>query len=106
MLDLIFPNRNVCRFVQHYIRRLQHRIDVQSQWDLLQLAGLFLVLWQVRQPGHRGHAAQNPRELRVLRNARLEEKRRFGRVNPTGQQGGGHLKAVLPEQLRILRQSD
>ena len=83
---------------------LQDRVREQPVVDVV---GLVLALLLVRrgalQPAHRGDRHEQPGELRVLGPVALDEQRAALRVEPEGEQRGGHLAGLATQQVGVVQ---
>ena len=81
VLLLVLSDGHLVRVVEQNVRRLQNRVKEQGGADLLVFAtGLVLELRHAPQLAVLRHRAEQPAELSVLTNVRLDEDDRLRRV--------------------------
>src|ERR1700736_5734662 len=107
VLTLVLPDGHVLRVVEHDVGGHQRRVGQDAGAD--PFASLprrsILELGHALQPADRGEALEDPGQLRVRGDVRLDEHRLVG-FDPAGQVDGGEVEGVFAERGRVLRQRD
>src|SRR5919201_4173352 len=100
VLLLVLSYRYVRCPINENIGGHQRGIGVEADRGVLAVfARFFLELGHPVEPAQAGHAVEYPGELRMLSDLTLIEDDMFFRIDPAGNEGGGHLACVLRQLL-------
>ena len=91
VLLLVLADGHVAGTIKQDVGRLEHGIVEQGdRCPFLVLARLVLPLRHSAEPTHAGGAVQEPAQFGMGGDVGLGEQDRLGRIDPAGDQGGGH----------------
>jgi hypothetical protein len=103
VLDLILADRNEVALVEQDVGGLQHRILEQTDVDVLRLRlGLVLELRHALEVAEAGDVGQNPAELGVLGDHRLQKQQRAIRIDAERDEVDHHLGDSLCHLLGVV----
>ena len=102
---LVLAYRHQARLVGEDVRALQQRVSKKSEGREIALLELLLLVLEARdalQPTERSDHREQDVQLRVLGDARLDEKGRIARVDARSQPVDDHVPHVLADDLGVV----
>ena len=107
VLALVVANRHGVGLIEQDVGGHQRRIVVETGADRLAVVTrLGLELCHAVQPSNRRKAVEDPRELGVLGDLRLQEERAALRIDARGEQRRGKLACQRAQRRGVLRNGD